>query len=78
MFGWTGRFLHVNLSKGKKLSRVKYDRMLQTCYRKRGWNEQGVPRKSTLKTLGLEDVVGPLEHCVNMSARSLKMWLFTF
>ncbi|MCJ7699398.1 hypothetical protein MUO56_04030 [Candidatus Bathyarchaeota archaeon] len=52
--------------------------MLQTCYRKRGWNEQGVHRKSTLKTLGLEDVVGPLEHCVNMSARSLKMWLFTF
>jgi aldehyde:ferredoxin oxidoreductase len=42
--------------KGAKLDRAKYSEMLQMYYRKRGWDENGVPTKSTLKTLGLENV----------------------
>jgi aldehyde:ferredoxin oxidoreductase len=42
--------------RGQKLDRAKYDSMLQTYYRRRGWDERGVPRKSTLKNLGLKDV----------------------
>jgi aldehyde:ferredoxin oxidoreductase len=65
---WFDEPLTEGALKGAKLSKSKYDRMLQTYYRKRGWNERGVPRKSTLKNLGLEDVVGQLKHCVRMSA----------
>ena len=64
---WFDEPLTKGALKRARLSRAKYDRMLQTYYRKRGWNEQGVPRKSTLKNLGLEDVVGQLKHCVSMS-----------
>ncbi len=64
---WFDEPLTKGALKKAKLSRAKYDRMLQTYYRKRGWDEQGVPRKSTLKNLGLEDVVGQLKHCVSMS-----------
>ena len=64
---WFDEPLTKGALKRARLSRAKYDRMLQTYYRKRGWDEQGVPRKSTLKNLGLEDVVGQLKHCVSMS-----------
>jgi len=42
--------------KGRTLDRTKYDNMLQMYYRKRGWDERGVPRKSTLKSLGLDNI----------------------
>jgi aldehyde:ferredoxin oxidoreductase len=48
--------------KGARLDRAKYDTMLQTYYRKRGWDERGIPGKSTLAKLGLEDVAGQLRH----------------
>jgi aldehyde:ferredoxin oxidoreductase len=53
--------------KGEKLDRVKYDAMLQTYYRKRGWDENGIPRKSTLKSLGLKDVAQQLGRHVKLS-----------
>jgi aldehyde:ferredoxin oxidoreductase len=65
---WFDEPLTKGALKGAKLSKAKYDGMLQTYYQKRGWDERGVPRKSTLKNLGLEDVVGQLKHCVRMSA----------
>ncbi|MGD0159427.1 MAG: aldehyde ferredoxin oxidoreductase family protein [Candidatus Bathyarchaeia archaeon] len=46
--------------KGRTLDRTKYDNMLQMYYRKRGWDERGVPRKSTLKSLGLDNISGQL------------------
>jgi aldehyde:ferredoxin oxidoreductase len=53
--------------KGAKLDRAKYGKMLQMYYEKRGWDECGVPRKSTLKKLGLEDVAGQLKKSVKLS-----------
>jgi aldehyde:ferredoxin oxidoreductase len=36
---------------GRKLDREEYESILQLYYKKRGWNEQGVPRKETLERL---------------------------
>ncbi len=65
------RWFEEPLKKGplrrKKLSRSKYDTMLQMYYRRRGWDYRGVPTKSTLKRLGLGEVVGQLRHRVELS-----------
>jgi aldehyde:ferredoxin oxidoreductase len=53
--------------KGRKLSRSRYDGMLQMYYRKRGWDKHGIPTKSTLKNLGLEEVAGQLRSRVKLS-----------
>jgi len=47
--------------KGSKLDRAKYETMLQTYYQRRGWDERGIPTKTTLTKLGLGDAVGQLE-----------------
>ena len=52
--------------KGEKLDRAKYDSMLQMYYQKRGWDEHGVPRKSTLNRLGLKDVAQNLRSHVKL------------
>jgi aldehyde:ferredoxin oxidoreductase len=41
--------------KGAKLDRTKYDVMLSKYYWKRGWDGRGIPTKTTLRKLGLED-----------------------
>ncbi|MHC1635397.1 MAG: aldehyde ferredoxin oxidoreductase C-terminal domain-containing protein, partial [Candidatus Methanospirareceae archaeon] len=41
---------------GKKIDRGEYERMLDLYYERRGWDEEGIPRKEKLKELGLEDV----------------------
>lgn len=65
------RWFEEPLKKGplrrKKLSRSKYDTMLQMYYRRRGWDYRGVPTKSTLKRLGLGEVAGQLRHRVELS-----------
>jgi aldehyde:ferredoxin oxidoreductase len=53
--------------KGGRLDRDKYDSMLQIYYRKRGWDERGIPRKATLKQLGLEDAAKQLGGRVKLS-----------
>jgi aldehyde:ferredoxin oxidoreductase len=53
--------------KGTKLDRAKYDSMLQTYYRKRGWDGRGIPMKSTLSKLGLKDVAHELGKCVKLA-----------
>jgi len=47
--------------KGAKLDMKKYDEMLSIYYELRGWDERGVPTKTTLKRLGLEFVIPTLE-----------------
>jgi aldehyde:ferredoxin oxidoreductase len=53
--------------KGAMLDRAKYDVMLQKYYRRRGWDERGIPTKATLKKLGLDDAVGQLKKRVKLS-----------
>ena len=63
---WFEEPLTKGLMKGAKLDRTKYDIMLKTYYRKRGWDEQGIPTKTTLKELGLEDVAKQLKKRVKL------------
>jgi aldehyde:ferredoxin oxidoreductase len=53
------RFTDVPLVPGKKKSRVFLGKMLPKYYRLRGWDRNGVPRKGTLKRLGLWDLAAP-------------------
>ena len=46
--------------KGAKLDREKYGEMLQTYYRKRGWDSNGIPTKATLERLNLGHVAQEL------------------
>lgn len=41
-------------NRGKKLDREKYEKMLDENYEMHGWDKEGVPKKETLKTLGLD------------------------
>jgi len=52
--------------KGAKLDRAKYDVMLSKYYRKRGWDGRGIPIKTTLKKLGLDDVAKQLGKRVKL------------
>jgi aldehyde:ferredoxin oxidoreductase len=53
--------------KGAMLDPVKYNNMLKKYYKKRGWDERGIPTKTTLKKLGLSDVAKELGTYVNLS-----------
>jgi aldehyde:ferredoxin oxidoreductase len=53
--------------RGAKLDRAKYDDMLQRYYRRRGWDERGIPTKATLRKLGLDDAIEKLENRVRLS-----------
>ncbi|MEM3874903.1 MAG: aldehyde ferredoxin oxidoreductase family protein [Candidatus Bathyarchaeia archaeon] len=52
--------------KGAKLDRAKYEVMLNMYYRKRGWDERGIPTKTTLEKLGLKDVTKQLRKRVKL------------
>ncbi len=64
---WFDEPLTTGKLKGTKLSRDQYMKMLQTYYVKRGWDQRGVPRKQTLKTLGLETIIDPLNKRVKLA-----------
>ncbi len=51
---------------GQKLDRDKWMKLLAWYYEKRGWDENGIPRKSTLRELGLGFVVQELEKYVKL------------
>jgi aldehyde:ferredoxin oxidoreductase len=53
--------------KGEKLDKARYVNMLQTYYKKRGWDKHGIPTRPTLKSLGLEDVAKKLDRRVRLS-----------
>jgi aldehyde:ferredoxin oxidoreductase len=63
---WFEEPLTKGALKGAKLDRTKYDVMLRMYYRKRGWDERGIPTKTTLKRLGLEDVTKKLKKHVRL------------
>lgn len=53
--------------KGAKLDKTKYDAMLQAYYKRRGWDDRGIPSKTTLKKLGLEDAAKQIEERVKLT-----------
>lgn len=52
--------------KGEKLDRDAYSKLLSWYYELRGWDENGIPRKATLKQLGLDYTIEKLEKTVNL------------
>jgi aldehyde:ferredoxin oxidoreductase len=42
--------------KGIKVDREKYEQMLSWYYELRGWDQNGIPLKETLESLGLKGV----------------------
>jgi aldehyde:ferredoxin oxidoreductase len=54
--------------KGVKLDKIRYEAMLQLYYKKRGWDNRGIPTKSTFRKLGLDDVANELSGHIQLSA----------
>ena len=50
------RFTEEPLIEGKKKSVIRLDKMLPKYYKIRGWDKDGIPKKKTLKNLGLDFV----------------------
>jgi aldehyde:ferredoxin oxidoreductase len=53
--------------KGAKLDKTKYEAMLQIYYKKRGWDQRGIPTKTTLTKLGLADEAQELSKHVQLT-----------
>jgi aldehyde:ferredoxin oxidoreductase len=45
--------LGLEVARNKKLDRAKFKRILQEYYRLHGWDNHGIPKKDTLKRLGI-------------------------
>jgi aldehyde:ferredoxin oxidoreductase len=58
---WFKEPLTEGALKGSMLDFKKYNDMLNTYYEKRGWDERGIPKKSTLERLGLVDEAKQLD-----------------
>ncbi len=52
---------------GKRLDKERFDELLNMYYETRGWDNQGIPRKSTFKRLGLAEVANELEKYVTLN-----------
>ena len=52
---------------GGKLDRERFDQLLSMYYEARGWDTQGIPKRSTLERLGLAEVANELEKYVSLS-----------
>ncbi|MFP3210616.1 MAG: aldehyde ferredoxin oxidoreductase family protein [Thermocladium sp.] len=64
---WFEQPLSKGPLRGAKLRLDAYDSMLKEYYRQRGWDENGVPTISTLKSLGLEFTIPTLNKYVKLS-----------
>ncbi|MEM3699672.1 MAG: aldehyde ferredoxin oxidoreductase family protein [Candidatus Bathyarchaeia archaeon] len=53
--------------KGTTLDKTKFDTLLDMYYAKRGWDNRGIPTKSTFEKLGLKDVAEQLSRNVTLS-----------
>jgi aldehyde:ferredoxin oxidoreductase len=53
--------------KGSVLNRDKYNSLLQVYYRKRGWDNRGLPTKKTAKRLGLLEEAKSLQKYVKLT-----------
>ena len=49
----------------------KYNDMLSAYYEKRGWDERGVPKQSTLERLGLTEEAKQLDAYVKLEENEL-------
>ena len=63
---WFKEPLTEGTLKGSVLDFKKYNDMLNTYYEKRGWDERGIPKKSTLARLGLVDEAKQLDTYVKL------------
>ena len=63
---WFKEPLAEGALKGSMLDYEKYNDMLSTYYEKRGWDEQGIPKKSTLERLGLTEEAKQLDAYVKL------------
>lgn len=64
---WFNEPLTKGPLKGTKLDKSKYEAMLQMYYKKRGWDNRGIPTKSTLNKLDLPDVAQDLSRRVQLA-----------
>ncbi len=53
---WFKESLSKGPLKGAKLDSTRFDAMLSDYYHKRGWDERGIPTRSTLNNLGLTKI----------------------
>ena len=65
---WFNEPLTKGHFKGTTLDREKYNSMLQLYYDKRGWDSRGIPTKSVLAKLGLQEVAQGLSRYVKLTA----------
>ena len=63
---WFDEPLTKGPSKGAKLEREKYDKLLQAYYDTRGWDNRGIPTKRTMERLGLNKEALSLEKYVKI------------
>jgi aldehyde:ferredoxin oxidoreductase len=63
---WFKEPLTEGTMKGSMLDYAKYNNMLSIYYRKKGWDERGIPKKNTLEQLGLIDEANQLSMYVNL------------
>ncbi len=63
---WFNEPLSEGNMKGSKLDLEKYQTMLGSYYEKRGWDQNGIPKKSTMAKLGLQQEAEQLEKYVKM------------
>jgi len=64
---WFEEPLTMGRYKGAKLDLQKYDSLLDLYYKKRGWDDRGVPSKATMENLGLGYVASELETYLGLS-----------
>jgi aldehyde:ferredoxin oxidoreductase len=64
---WFKDPLSVGTLAGAKLDKEGYEKMLSWYYKKRGWDERGIPTKSRLKEQGLEWVIPQLEQVTDLN-----------
>ncbi len=64
---WFDEPLTKGALKGEHLRRDKYDELLQVYYDKRGWDDRGIPTKSTMERLKLGEEAVQLEKYVKLS-----------
>ncbi len=63
---WFEKPLTKGPLKGARLDPLKYDKLLGYYYSLVGWDHRGIPRRTTLERLGLEDVANILEDMVGL------------
>ncbi len=58
---WFDEKLSTGTGKGQQVDRAMYDKLLDRYYLIRGWDKQGLPKRSHLEKLGLKKIADELE-----------------